>query len=258
MKRNNKLMKASGVLLVLTLITSCFVGGTLAKYVSENDGKDSARVAKWGVTVEVTGDEAFAETYGKDDVNSKLDGNSVASAGSESVTFTWNSSTGSKNERVNISDVIAPGTKGTFGGIKVTGTPEVAVKIETNAEVDFTGWDVNDGEFYCPLVFEIDGKTINGLDYSSGTAGGASSFENAIKTAIENAASREVSAGTNLRENLGEVTYSWEWPFENATGTELNQSDELDTLLGKNALGEDDTEIPAVYIKVTTTVTQID
>lgn len=46
MKRNNKLMRASGFLLVLTLITSCFVGGTFAKYVSRAETSDSARVAK--------------------------------------------------------------------------------------------------------------------------------------------------------------------------------------------------------------------
>lgn len=51
MKRNNKLMRASGFLLVLTLITSCFVGGTFAKYVSRAETSDSARVAKWGVVI---------------------------------------------------------------------------------------------------------------------------------------------------------------------------------------------------------------
>ena len=52
----NRLMKASAFLLVSTMATSCFVGSTFAKYVSENQGEDSARVAKWGVEVEVTGD----------------------------------------------------------------------------------------------------------------------------------------------------------------------------------------------------------
>lgn len=55
MKRN-RWMRAGGLLVVLTLITSCFVGGTFAKYVTENEGMDTARVAKWGVEVTVTGD----------------------------------------------------------------------------------------------------------------------------------------------------------------------------------------------------------
>ena len=41
MKRN-RWMRAGGLLVVLTLITSCFVGGTFAKYVTENEGMDTA------------------------------------------------------------------------------------------------------------------------------------------------------------------------------------------------------------------------
>ena len=234
MKKNSKLMRASFVLLVLTLITSCFVGGTFAKYVSEGEGTDSARVAKWGVEVTVTGD-GFHTTYSKDDVKSSVSSDTVISS----------------NEK----NVLAPGTKGTFGGVKITGTPEVAVKIETTADVDLSGWDVDGGHFYCPVVFKIGNETINGLDYSSASAGGAASFEAAIKEAIQDATTQEVEAGTDLN-NIGEnITYSWEWPFESATGTAANQSDELDTLLGNNAA---EGIAPTISIDVTTTVTQID
>lgn len=239
MKRNNKLMRASGILLVLTLITSCFVGGTFAKYVTEDEGKDSARVAKWGVEVEVTGD-GFHTIYGKDDVTaSQISGSTVISSTEENV--------------------VAPGTEGTFGGVKITGTPEVAVKIDTVATVDLSGWNVgDDGEFYCPLKFTIGDRTINGLDYSKATAGGEGSFENAIKTAIQNATSQQVEAKTDLSEIGKSITYSWEWPFENATGTATNQNNQLDTLLGDNAADEDPSNDPTVEITVTTTVTQID
>lgn len=237
MKRNSKLMRASGILLVLTLITSCFVGGTFAKYVSKGEGKDTARVAKWGVEVEVTGD-GFHTTYGKDDVNA---GSSIS------------------NTVISDVNVVAPGTKGTFGGVEITGTPEVAVKIETTADVQLSGWNVaSDDEFYCPLVFTIGEETINGLDFSSSTAGGEESFENAIKTAIEEATSQEVAAGTNLN-TIGEsIEYSWKWPFADATGSATNQDNELDTLLGDNAADGDTSNDPTISITVTTTVTQID
>jgi len=114
-------MRAGGLLVVLTLITSCFVGGTFAKYVTENEGMDTARVAKWGVEVTVTGD-GFKTSYGKDYAESNVEGNTVIS------------STGEK--------VVAPGTKGTFGGVKIPGNPEVAVKIEPTADVDLSGWNV--------------------------------------------------------------------------------------------------------------------
>lgn len=240
MKKNNALMRASGILLVLTLGTSCFVGGTFAKYVTENQGDDTARVAKWGVDVEVTGD-GFSTTYEKDDVGAS------ATVGTNTVISS------------NADKVVAPGTDGTFGGVKITGQPEVAVKVETTATVELSGWNVGeDDEFYCPLKFTIGNETINGLDYSSDTAGGEASFENAIKKAIQDATTKELAAGTDLSEVGKDITYSWEWPFENATGSAASQSNELDTLLGDNAADGDDTNDPTVSITVKTTVTQID
>lgn len=234
----NRLMKASAFLLVSTMATSCFVGSTFAKYVSEGEGSDSARVAKWGVKVEVTGD-GFKTKYGKDDYNSNVDGNTVISSTTEKV--------------------VAPGTKGTFGGVKITGTPEVAVKVETTADVELSGWNVaNDGGFYCPLKFTVGEKTINGLDYSKDTAGGESSFEYAIKDAIQEATTKEVAAGTDLSTVGDGITYSWEWPFEGSTGKVANQDDELDTILGDNAADGDTGNDPTIKITVKTTVTQID
>ena len=234
MKKSSKLMRASGILLVLTLITSCFVGGTFAKYVSEGEGNDSARVAKWGVVVEVEGD-GFHTSYGKNDTSSNVTGNTVISLGNDKV--------------------VAPGTKGTFGGVKITGTPEVAVEIQTTADVELSGWNVGpDGEFYCPLKFTIGNQTINGLDYTKSTAGGEDSFQAAIKKAIEDATTQELEAGTDLSK-LDDIIYSWEWPFENSTGTASIQSDVLDTKLGDNAA---DGNPSTINITVTTTVTQID
>lgn len=197
--KGSKLPKLAALLLVLTLATTCFVSGTFAKYVSEGEGEDAARVAKWGVKVEITGD-GFKTTYGKDEVNANVDGPTVVSSTTEKV--------------------VAPG-----------------------------------GEFYCPLVFTIGDTKINGLDYSSTTAGGEGSFESAIKTAIQNATTKEYEAGTDLSAAGEGITYSWTWPFQNATGTATNQDDELDTLLGDNAANG---QPATISITVTTTVTQID
>lgn len=234
----NRLMKASAFLLVSTMATSCFVGSTFAKYVSEGEGEDSARVAKWGVKVEVEGD-GFKTSYGKNDYLSNVEGNTVISSTEEKV--------------------VAPGTKGTFGGVKISGKPEVAVKVETTATVDLSGWNVADGdEFYCPLKFTVGEKTINGLDYSKDTAGGESSFEYAIKDAIQKATTKELEANTDLSEVGDGITYSWEWPFEGSTGTAADQDDELDTLLGDNVADDNPDNDPKISITVKTTVTQID
>lgn len=234
MKASSKKMRTGAILLVVALVVSCVAGGTLAKYVTEGQGNDSARVAKWGVEVEVTGD-GFQTTYNKDDVGSTIGTNTVISSDEDNV--------------------VAPGTKGEFGGVKITGTPEVAVKVKTTADVELSGWNVgSSGEFYCPLVFKIGGTTINGLDYSSSTAGGEGSFESTIKKAIENATTKELAANTDLSEVGESVTYSWEWPFEDAKG----QDNSLDTLLGNNAADGDTSNDPTINITVKTTVTQID
>ena len=48
-KKTNRspFMRAAGVMLVLTLILSCTVFGTMAKYTSAVSGSDAAQVAKW-------------------------------------------------------------------------------------------------------------------------------------------------------------------------------------------------------------------
>ena len=61
-KKTGKTMRVAGLLLALVLVTSCFVGGTFAKYVTYGGGQDHARVAKFGVKVEATGD-VFAKEY---------------------------------------------------------------------------------------------------------------------------------------------------------------------------------------------------
>lgn len=237
MQKTKKQWKRTGtVLLVLALVTAGFIGVTFSKYVSKGEGSDNARVAKWGVEVAVTGD-GFHETYGKGDATVTLpSGENISVRSTEKV--------------------VAPGTAGTFGGVTITGTPEVAVKVETTADVDLSGWNIAEGgEFYCPLVFTIGDTTINGLDYSKSTASGETSFERDIKKAIEDATTKELEAGTDLSTVGENITYSWKWPFAGATGTAMKQSDALDTRLGDNAANEN---APTIDITVTTTVTQID
>lgn len=259
MKKTSKLMRASGILLALTLITSCFVGGTFAKYFTEDDGEDTARVAKWGVKVDVTG-EGFKTTYTKDDMLTTIpnDGPAVEADGSESITFHYGIGL-SESTTKNVSNVVAPGTSGNFGGVHISGTPEVAVKVETEATVVFTGWNVQeDGDFYCPLTFTIGDRVINGLDYSDSSEGGATAFATDIEAAIEGATTKVYEAGTPLDDLASnDIQYSWSWPFEGGTSEVMDQDDTLDTLLANNALGEDGAEIPGVMITVTTTVTQV-
>ena len=114
MKKKNRTWRAAALLLALTLVTSCFVGGTFAKYTTTGEATDTARVAKFGVTVEASG-SLFDKTY----VNADS-GNTPGSG-----TLTVNSSGGDGD------NVLAPGTQSSAEGLtfSVTGNPEVNVTV---------------------------------------------------------------------------------------------------------------------------------
>ncbi|MBR6599807.1 MAG: hypothetical protein IKK88_05855, partial [Oscillospiraceae bacterium] len=61
MKKNNS-MRAAGGLMIATMLTTSIVSGTYAKYVTSDSATDTARVAKFGVTVEASG-SLFDTTY---------------------------------------------------------------------------------------------------------------------------------------------------------------------------------------------------
>ena len=51
MKNKNYLMRIASILFIVTLISTCCVSGTFAKYVTSASASDTARVAKWGVSI---------------------------------------------------------------------------------------------------------------------------------------------------------------------------------------------------------------
>ncbi len=234
-------MRVAGLLLALVLVTSCFVGGTFAKYVTYGGGQEHARVAKFGVKVEAAGD-VFAKEYdAKDptvqDYNGQVIAKSVISSDGDTK-------------------LVAPGTaKNDALTVSVTGTPEVAVKVEYVAHVTFNesltepdNWKDKDGHYYCPLVITVNGTAYKGLDYASATE-----FEDAVEGAI-NSLTKNYPANTDLSQSGSKgVAISWEWPFEGGEGSK--QTDVKDTYLGDQAAAG---KAATVGIVVATTVTQID
>lgn len=225
--KKNKMMRLASVLLVCVLLTTSVIGGTFAKYVTTDSASDTARVAKWGVTADVTGG-AFATSYAMDD-GGKYFTNSVVSSTADKL--------------------VAPGTTGTFTGVALTGTPEVAVNIVKTATVNVEGWNIdhdNDGTadyYYCPLKITVNGTEYYGMNYGS-----ADLFEAAVKSAIESA-SDQYEANTNLANISGmNGDYTWKWDFNPTTP----YTDEYDTKLGNLETA------PTVSISVGVTVTQID
>lgn len=182
--KKNVMMRVASALLVAVLMTTCAISGTFAKYTTSATATDSARVAKWGVTVTASGEEVFTEKY-KDE------------AGDNGV------------QVVSTEDVVAPGTEGSLASIVIDGTPEVAVKVSYEATLTLTNWTVG-GETYCPIVF-----TVNNTDYQI-TVGITTPEElaAAVVNAINNY-SREYAAGTDLStKDADTLDVSWRWAYE--------------------------------------------
>lgn len=238
--KKNRTLRAAVLMLALVLITSCFVGGTFAKYVTSGEAGDNARVAKWGVsiTAHATGD-IFAKEY---DAIAGQD-NTVIAGGEYKV--------------------IAPGTKKDNAAlVTLSGKPEVSVQVTYNAEhFSLTGNWIGDenNTFYCPLIIKVTGKvgdavkteTINCVEKTS-----AAEVETAVKNAVA-ACSATYGPNTDLSTVAGDgLKISWEWPFEGTANQ--GQTDAMDTYLGDQAAKTSDLDVPSIHIPVTATVTQID
>ena len=247
MKKNRFIKLASG-LLVLCLMTTCVIGATLAKYTTAGSGADTARVAKWGVTVSASG-SLFGKAYAS---------NSAGANANEIVASSTNVSSDS--------NVVAPGTKNTTGlNFTVSGTPEVAYSLTVAANTPATdiylkagtyGYMVavtlNNGDNLTGLYLESDGtytKQTSG-EYSSGTyyqlvevATASADYypiswkmDGTTYTSLSNASTGLVKALTDLSTTVNagvnvaiDKTITWAWDFDDeGSGT----YDKLDTLLG--------------------------
>ena len=252
--KKNKMMRLASGLLVAVLITTSTISGTFAKYVTADSATDSARVAKWGVTVEVTGDDAFGTKY--DDA--------VAAEGTKVVSS-------------NGDNVLAPGTKGILMKAKVSGQPEVKVKVTGKVDLVLTNWEKaydfdiqNDGTketgtTYCPVII-----SVNGTDYKVGENGITNTAE--LETAVEEAiqkiivgadatidgitATKEYAANTDFTTAQNEANVLWRWDF-GAAGEPITDADINDTALG-NLAAADTATAPTIELTTSVFVEQID
>ena len=232
--KKNVMMRVASIMLVLVLMSSSVISGTFAKYVTADNGGDSARVAHWGVTVDVTGDEAFKTTYATD-----------TNDGRDTDKLTVVSSTAKK--------LLAPGTSGTFAKVDVNGTPEVDATIEFAATVNISDWKIDtdadgvyDNEYYCPLVITIGSAVLVGNEFTD-----AQAFADAIEAAFVGY-SNYYNAHSDLA-TVADVTADWAWNFNEGSN---GQTDVKDTLLGDKAAVKGD-EADFIEISLEVTVTQV-
>ena len=277
MMKKGMFPRIAAVMLMLTLLSTCVISGTFAKYTTSGDTSASARIAKWGVKITAeNGGSPFSTSYATDDEKAK-----VSASLEQSV----------KAGGVNPEAVFAPGTRGTLGSIGLAGTPEVAVKITYDSKDDTTGildlgdgWKVSNGgegtEEYCPLVFIVKTVAINEPEEEGGEVTTTTTtkylFVNGttIKdvAALEKAVADEVkessayfAPGTDLSQNdvLGDVgvTVEWWWPFD-ANDNDLKGITELSALAAKLS-DEKDTKLAeagaaSITFNLEVTVEQVD
>lgn len=227
--RKNRMMRAASVLLVLTLLTTCMISATFAKYTTEASGEDAARVAKWGVEVGSSG-SLFDVQYATDD---------TTAAG---ITYSVISSAAPQD------NLVAPGTKNGDGiTFTIKGTPEVAVEVavDVTAEDDVflaagTYANLTDGDnatatfdlanAYYPVVYTLaDGK---GTKLAEGNLAAIETYLEALSGKYAPNTDLATTLGTNTNKSAdGTYTLTWAWAFDDNNGA----NDPADTLLGSLA-----------------------
>ena len=226
MQKQNKRKRGIGALLALTSITACLVAGTFAKYTTTGSSTASARVAKFGVEIEVEDKTSFSTSY-----DPSSDG------AQEAGIYT-------KVTSSNTDKVVAPGT-GEKDAItfKIKGTPESAVSLKagimpvgekenpeeiflakgqykdyTNAP--YTGNFQIGEEGYYPVVFTLTDK-CDGSAFATGNL-------REINTYLSRTLSKEFEPKVAIDKTY---SLSWKWASE-GQGDNAAAIDSADTLLG--------------------------
>lgn len=229
--KKTKFMRAALLLLVLTLITSCFVGGTFAKYTTSTTGNDSARVAYWGFDQNAsTTIDLFDGEYTNVKASGEVDGfsNVIAPGTEKSTTFAF----GYTNYKT---DTIK--------------APEVAYTFTVNPTItgDYDSLDAN-GSFKWTLAkgdaaateYGTVAELLAAIKALSGDDSGSKVYDAGVLPTAFTAADEEYTIG-------------WAWAFETSTGAgQPAAQDKTDTDMGNAA------NLDNVALTITITATQID
>lgn len=224
--KKNKAMRMASALLVLTLLTTCVISSTFAKYTTSAEGSDSARVAKWGFEAEddsVVLDDLFAKVY------TSANGDTVKSA--------------------NADKVIAPGTENavdfSFAYNTTSNTiaaPEVAYTF--TVAVDTDGSDTAKLDADESFKWTLDGNKYNKLEELVAAIKALSGDPSGSKVYAPGEVPAAFYGAAAAVNGAAQHTIGWEWAFEgqDVKDTELGNMDALEN----------------VSIKITVTATQVD
>lgn len=244
--KKNYMMRIASVLLVVVLLTTSIISGTLAKYTSLASGTANARVAKWSIKIEdadiaAANTESFTFNLFDTIVDSVTVNNGTISTSSESDVATAASGENYK--------IIAPGTGGYFQ-IDIENASEVTAKYSID-------WTLTNS-MNIPVMFSLDNQTwyksIDQLNTNTNT-------------------NTTINFGTSG--NTALVTIYWKWAFENneyytdTSSSMATTADDYDSYLGQLAAAattdingswatSNEGAMPILCVTANVTVTQVD
>ena len=196
-KKKNKKFLLFVVLIILVAISGAIIG-TFAKYITSEKVSDDAVVAKFGLDIPDT-INLFSDSY--TNVEADAEGKKI----------------------------IAPGTSGQYKFV-VTGTSEVAYKVESNIGITYSEeWDG-----YTPLEFSVDGNTWTNFTV--------------FKTNLSNALESQVMAPNT--EYASTQTIYWRWPFYTSAENDIKDT--------KAGIASAEGTAPEVTIDIEMTAKQVD
>lgn len=201
--KKNMMMRLASVLLIAVLMSTCAISGTFAKYVTSAEGSDSARVAKWGITMSNNGANTFIDNY-----DTGLIANEV---------------------------IVAPGTAHSTT-YEVDGTPETDYNItfdySVTEEVFLKAGNYAYGD---PYISDMDftlGSDYYPVKYTVAVSANAGTITNNAAHANYDTLDAALAAIKNMSVFYEAgvtcdlvITLSWAWAFE-------GQNDQADTVLG--------------------------
>jgi hypothetical protein len=230
MKNRVKVFKIAMLLLVLALVSTVMISGTLAKYTSEYSGQDTALVARW----------SFGAESGQTGDLKKISGSDTQ----DLALFDH------KYEHINQKDgndyIIAPGVDGEF-------ILQMSYLADVDADVEIT-IEKADGSAEVPVKYFVDGIGWVGLEDLAGKIADSivakEDFASDLSPAVAGKFRISRVGSDNHEAHKITQTVKWKWDYSVDTA-----ADTTDTDLGEASA---DAENRTSYgIKITLKATQV-
>lgn len=229
--RKNKMMRVASGLLVATLLSTCAISGTFAKYTTSTESTDKARVAVWGFNKDAVTELNLFDSAYDTTVKANDNDNLIAPGTTKTGTFSIINADVAKDPEVSYNFTVS-----------VAGS-SIADTIKNNPNIV---WQLDNGTFgtWDKLMSDILSLSGTDTDYNAGT-----------------------TQAVTKQYNPGEVpsafasgkahTITWKWIFdEHAANKEAGtaNNDVNDTAMGNTAVTTDTEAV----VKITVSATQID